>query len=72
MPVPANVVLCGLFEASSFTVSTPGLVPTAVGVNVMEIVQVPRAAKVLGETGQFEVCAKSPEVEISEMVSGIA
>jgi hypothetical protein len=71
MPLPTNDVVCGLFGPSSLTVRTPDLAPDAVGVKVTEIVQLDRAAKVFGETGQFEVCAKSPEVEIPEMVRGI-
>jgi hypothetical protein len=43
-----------------------------VGVNVTEIVQDAPAANVLGGSGQFDVCAKSPEAEIPEIVSGIA
>lgn len=69
-PKPANGVVCGLLEALSLTVSVPLNDPKAEGVNVTEIVQLLRAPNVAGEMGQFEVCANSPEVEISEMVSG--
>jgi hypothetical protein len=41
-----------------------------VGVKVTEIVQLDPPASVLGDAGQFEVCAKSPEVEIPKIVSG--
>jgi hypothetical protein len=50
-------------------VRVPVLVPSATGVNVTEIVQLDAPANVFGESGQFEVCAKSPEVEIPEIVS---
>jgi hypothetical protein len=40
------------------------------GVNVTETVQEAKAARVFGDRGQFEVCAKLPETEMLEMVSG--
>jgi hypothetical protein len=39
------------------TVNIPTLVPSAIGVNVIEIVQLDAVAKVAGDSGQFEVCA---------------
>jgi hypothetical protein len=53
------------------TLSAPVRLPAAVGVKVTEIVQVLLAARVLGDKGQFEVWAKSPEVAIPETVSGV-
>jgi hypothetical protein len=41
-----------------------------VGVKVIKIVQLSFAASVFGDIGQFEVWAKSPEVEIPAMVRG--
>jgi hypothetical protein len=37
VPVPVRFVLCGLFEASSVTVSVPFRVPAVVGVKVTVI-----------------------------------
>ena len=54
----------------SLTVSVPVRDPVVIGVKVTEIVQVSFAPKVLGETGQFEVWEKSPEVEMALIVSG--
>jgi hypothetical protein len=70
VPVPLNCAVCGEFEALSLTVSVPVRAPRAVGVEVTEIVQLSFAANVFGDKGQFEVCAKSPEVEIPAMVRG--
>ena len=69
-PVPLNIAVCGEFGALSLTVSVPVRAPRAVGVKVIEIVQLSFAANVFGDKGQFEVCAKSPEVEIPAMVRG--
>jgi len=69
-PVPLNFAVCGEFGALSLTVSVPARAPRAVGVKVIEIVQLSFAANVLGDNGQFEICAKSPEVEIPAMVRG--
>lgn len=69
-PNPLNWAACGEFAASSFTVRVPVRAPVAVGVNVTEIVQLDFAARVFGENGQVDVCAKSPDAEIPEMVSG--
>ena len=54
----------------SLTVSIPERVPRALGVNVIEIVQLCFDANVFGVNGQFEVSAKSPEAEIPLMVRG--
>jgi len=70
-PEPANGAVCGLFGASSLTVSVPVLLPVAVGVNVTETVQLVLAARLLGGEGQLEVCAKSPEVEMPEILRGM-
>jgi hypothetical protein len=70
-PVPVNPAVCGLLDALSVTVNVPVRAPVTEGLKVTEIVQLDRAAKVLGEIGQVEVCAKSPEVEIPEIVSGV-
>jgi hypothetical protein len=55
----------------SITVNVPVLVPTAVGVNVTEILQLALAASVFGETGHVDVCAKSPVAETPEIVTGV-
>ena len=68
--MPDRLAVCGLVPALSVTVRVPTLVPKAVGVNVMEIVQLAPAANVPGDNGQLEVCAKSPEAEIPKIVSG--
>jgi hypothetical protein len=54
----------------SLTVNVPERPPRAVGVKVRKILQVRFAANVFGDSGQFEVWAKSPEVEIPAMVKG--
>lgn len=64
-------MLCGLVDASSVTVSVPEFVPATVGVNVTEIVQEVLAANVLGESGQFDVWVKLPEMPILAIVNGI-
>jgi hypothetical protein len=40
-------------------------------VKVAEILQLDPAANVCGDSGQVDVCAKSPEVEIPEIVSAV-
>lgn len=70
VPVPLNCAVCGEFGASSLTVNVPVRDPIAVGVKVTETLQLSFAARVFGDRGQVEVCAKSPEVEIPAMVSG--
>ena len=69
-PVPFNFAVCVEFAALSLTVSSPVRAPRAVGVKVIEIVQLSFAASVLGDSGQFEVWAKSPEIEIPVIVKG--
>jgi hypothetical protein len=56
-PVPLSVIFCGLVFALSVIVTIPVRDPAAVGVNVIEIVQLPRAAT---ELPQVLVWAKSP------------
>src|ERR1700676_2474461 len=72
VPVQIKLAVCGEFGALSLTVSVPVRVPRAVGVKVTEIVQLSLAVSVFGDNGQFEVWAKSPEVEIPAMVRGTA
>ena len=69
-PVPVNGAVCGVFEASSWTVNMPERAPAAVGVNVTNILQLDLAASKWGDNGQFVVSAKSPVVEILEIVNG--
>lgn len=68
-PDPDRLAVCGLVFALSVMVRVPVLAPSAVGVNVIETVQLDPAANVFGDRGQFEVCAKSPETEIPEVVN---
>ena len=70
VPVPVNCAVWGVFGALSLTVNVPERKPTAVGVKVMEMVQLAIAPNVFGDNGQVEVCAKSPDVEIPVMVRG--
>jgi len=70
-PIPERLAVCRLIFASSVTVTVPVRVPNAVGVKVTEMLQVDPAASLFGESGQFEVCAKSPEAKIPEIVRGI-
>jgi len=70
-PVPAAETDCGLPAALSATTSVPVRSPTAVGVNVTEIAQVPLLGTVLGESGQVLVWAKSPVIVIPVIVSGV-
>jgi len=72
VPEPDRPTVCGLVLALSVKVKVPVRAPKAVGVNVTEIVQVAPAANVLGGNGQFDVCTKSPEAEIPEIVSATA
>ena len=55
--MPLSVIFCGLLFALSLMVTVPVRDPAAVGVNVMEIVQLPRAAT---ELPHVLVWAKSP------------
>ncbi len=43
--------------------------PVTVGAKVIQIAQVELTARVFGDKGQFEVAAKSPEVEIPAIVN---
>ena len=71
-PLPDRLTICGLVLALSVMVRLPVLVPSVVGVNVTEIVQLDPDASVFGERGQVvDDSAKSPEVEIAEIVSGV-
>jgi hypothetical protein len=63
-PVPDRAVVWGLVPVLSVMLRSPDRVPRAVGRNNTEIKQLAPPAKVLGDTGQNEVCAKSPAVEI--------
>lgn len=54
----------------SVMTSLPVRVPTADGVNVVEIVQVAPETSVSGANGQLVACAKSPLTEIDVIVSG--
>jgi len=55
IPVPVKVTFCGLEAPVSVTVKVAARVPTALGLKVMEIVQVAAAARVEGLTGQLLV-----------------
>ncbi len=70
VPVPLNEPSSGLFEAFVTTVSVPERVPSAVGVNVIVIVQPLSLGSVCGANGQLFVCAKSPVTVIDEMLRG--
>jgi len=59
-----------VFEALSLTVSVPVRTPSAVGVKVTEILQLPPAASVAGAIGHAEVCPKSPETEMLPIANG--
>ncbi len=63
-PVPVNCAVWGELEASSVTIRAPVCTPTAVGVKVTEMEQASFGASVFGDTGQFEVWEKLPEVDI--------
>ena len=69
-PFPVNVAICGVFDALSFTVTSPESAPAAVGVKMTEIVQLDSAASALGDKGQFEVGAKLVEAEMLAIVRG--
>jgi putative effector of murein hydrolase LrgA (UPF0299 family) len=57
LPVPLNGTVCGLPGALSLMLTLAMRLPTAVGENVTEIVQVAFAASVAGLMGQVFVCA---------------
>jgi hypothetical protein len=69
VPVPDRLAVWGLLLGAVLMLRVPVLVPSAVGVNVTEMVHVEPAARLFGDRGQFDVCAKSPEVEIPEIFS---
>jgi len=70
VPVPDRLAVCALPGALSEMDRVPVRVPSAVGVKVTEIAQLAPAPNVLGDNGQVEVCAKSPEVETPQIDSG--
>jgi hypothetical protein len=70
VPAPVNCVICGEFGVLSLTVTVPARAPIAMGVKVTEMVQLAFPASALGDSGQFDVWAKSPEVDIPAMVIG--
>jgi hypothetical protein len=72
VPIPDKPAVCGLVLTPSEMASVPLRIARAVGVKVTEIVQLTPAPNVLGDNGQVDVCAKSPEVEMPEIVSGTA
>jgi hypothetical protein len=55
VPVPLSVTSCGLELPLSTTVRVPERAPRALGLKVIEIVQVAAAARVAGLTGQLSV-----------------
>jgi len=58
-PWPVSVIVCGLFGASSVTLSVAVLVPDALGVKVTESGQLDVAGTAEGATGQALVTPKS-------------
>jgi hypothetical protein len=66
-PLPARLMLWGLFGALSLTVSCPVLVPSAVGVKVTLIMQLDPTTN---PVPQLLVWLKSPLTAILETVSG--
>lgn len=70
VPVPDSATDWGLLDALSVMTRDPVRVPRAVGVKVIEKEQVPPLARVRGANGQLLVWAKSPEMEIDEIVRG--
>ena len=71
VPVPESDTVCGLVDELSVMTSFPVRVPMAVGVKVIETVQLAPAASVCGANGQFVVCAKSAVTETDVIVSGM-
>jgi hypothetical protein len=74
VPVPLNARLCGLPAASSAIDTLAARLPPAIAENVTDTVQLAPAAKVEGDIGQSELCAKSPAfppmIAMLEIVSG--
>src|SRR5260370_42452234 len=66
IPRPLSETVCGLPMALSVKVMEPLRVPTAVGVKVTKMVQLPRAARLLP---QLLVWAKSPLAAIVRLMS---
>jgi len=70
VPAPESDTDWGLVDASSLMTSFPVRVPTAVGVKLVETVQVAPDASACGANGQLLICAKSPVTESDIIVSG--
>jgi hypothetical protein len=70
-PIPCRATVCGLVAALSTTERVPSRGPSAVGVKLTEIVQAAPDANVAGGVGQVVEKAKSPEVVIEVIVSGV-
>ena len=70
-PVPNKLTCCGLVGTLSETARAPVRVPSAVGMKVMEIVQLPPPANAFGAIGQFELWAKSPVETMLVIVRGM-
>ena len=66
IPVPVIFTSCGLVAAPSLNVSTPVIAPTMLGLNVTSTVQLPFAAR---ELGQLLVWIKSPLTAIEPIDS---
>jgi len=58
--------------AESLKLNFPVLVPTDLGENVTDVVQLPPAARVLGLIGQFELTPKSVELLVMELMVSAA
>jgi hypothetical protein len=72
IPVPVSFDDCGPLVALSTTVRVPDRAPSADGVKVTEIKQLPPALSVAGFTGQVLVSTKSPSEELMlEIVSAV-
>ena len=69
-PFPLSCAVCGEVDELSATLKVPVLAPRAVAVKVTEILQLAPVARVFGEIGHFDVCAKFPETEMLLIVSG--
>ena len=70
-PVPVSATVCGLPEALSVVVRVPVRVPEAVGVKVTVTTHSARALSVAPAPPQLFDCAKSPEVAIPVIESGL-
>jgi hypothetical protein len=62
-PVPVRLAVCGLLGASSITVKVPESVPSAEGVNVMLIMQLPWAAR-----GVAQLVGAKPAVAVMLLI----